>query len=120
MNSEITTPTTDELIEQLFSSGKIKISNTPLAPFENDLSGVFALRVQALPGGRFDPPNAAGYLGCSPKTLANHRVNGTGPRFIKTMGRIYYTKADLDEFIAQGAGVRSTAEARTRVKPVRQ
>jgi hypothetical protein len=70
-------------------------------------------QIHARPDGRLDPINAAAYLGLSPKTLANMRTLGTGPRFIKR-GRIFYRIADLDAWLAEGES-RSTAEARLKV-----
>lgn len=42
---------------------------------------------------------AAASLALSPKTLANWRVSGGGPRFCKIGGRIAYRKADLQAFL---------------------
>jgi hypothetical protein len=41
---------------------------------------------------------AAAYLRLSPKTLANQRVAGGGPRFIKC-GRVLYPLAELIEHV---------------------
>lgn len=59
--------------------------------------------------GRMDAPNAADYLGFSPKTLAMKRCEGTGPKFIKR-GRIFYFKEDLDEWLMQEGKRSSTAK----------
>lgn len=52
---------------------------------------------------RFEPQAAGVYLGgsqpFSPKTLANWRTKGTGPRYRKVGGRVLYDKADLDEWL---------------------
>lgn len=64
-----------------------------------------------LPDGRMDTKTAAAYLGYSPKTLANWRPLGMGPRFVK-LGRIFYFRADLDEWIAAHGRASSTARAR--------
>ena len=53
---------------------------------------------------------ASQYLGLSEKTLATHRVKGTGPTFIKR-GRVFYYKSDLDAWL-QEARYTSTAQAR--------
>ncbi|MFD1253469.1 helix-turn-helix domain-containing protein [Devosia equisanguinis] len=45
----------------------------------------------------------------SPKTLANLRSSGRGPRFVK-MGQIRYRHSDLLDFIER-ASAQSTAEA---------
>lgn len=63
-----------------------------------------------LPDGRMVAKSAAAYLGLSEKTLAIKRCQGTGPPFVKR-GRIFYFRADLDEWL-NGGRARSTAEAR--------
>lgn len=67
--------------------------------------------VVLLPDGRLDRRNAAAYLGLSAKTLAIMASEGTGPRFIKPAGRVWYFKHDLDNWLAHGAA-NSTAQAR--------
>ncbi len=67
--------------------------------------------IEVFPDGRMDVDNAALYLGKATKTLAMMRSQGRGPRFIKR-GKIYYRKDDLDEWISEGAGMQSTAQAR--------
>lgn len=64
------------------------------------------------PDGRMDVKNAAAYTGLSEKTLAMMRCEGTGPKFIKR-GRVFYFKADLDEWLTAGR-VQSTAQAMRR------
>jgi hypothetical protein len=66
--------------------------------------------ISMFPDGRMDVPNAAGYLGLSEKTLAMMRCYGTGPKFIKR-GRIFYFKADLDEWLISGGKLSSTGQA---------
>lgn len=66
--------------------------------------------VRIFPDGRLDTENAATYLGLNEKTLANYRSKGIGPKFVKR-GRIFYFKADLDEWLAAGRA-QSTAQAR--------
>lgn len=58
-------------------------------------------QVTILPDGRMDTVNASKYLGFATKTLSMHRVNGTGPRYVKR-GKIFYYKADLDAWLAAG------------------
>lgn len=53
--------------------------------------------------------DAARALGISQKTLANWRVLGTGPCFIKMGSRIAYREGDLRQFINARA-FRSTSE----------
>ena len=57
------------------------------------------VRVRVLPDGRMSRENAARYLGLTPKTLAEWKLYGTGPRCVKVGGRCFYYKADLDAFI---------------------
>lgn len=66
------------------------------------------IALQILPDGRLDTRNAALYLGCSPKTLAHMRCSGKGPAFLKP-GRVYYFRADLDQWLAGHGKRRSTA-----------
>ncbi len=44
---------------------------------------------------------AADYLGLSPITLADWRVQGKGPKYIKLGRRVKYDVADLDTFISE-------------------
>ena len=60
------------------------------------------VKVSALPDGRMDRPNAARYLGMTPKTLAMWAMLDKGPRSVKVGGRIFYYRSDLDAFIAGG------------------
>jgi hypothetical protein len=69
------------------------------------------VQVTQLPDGRMDSKNAATYLGLKEKTLAMMRCDGSGPQFIKR-GRIFYFKDDLDQWLAEGGKVKSTAQAR--------
>jgi len=67
--------------------------------------------VVLLPDGRMDRKNAAIYLGLSAKTLAIMATEGTGPRFTKPSGRIWYRKNDLDDWLSRGSAS-STSQAR--------
>ena len=58
------------------------------------------VRVRILADGRMDRVNAAKYLGCKPKTLAQWASEGRGPRCVRVMGRCFYFKRDLDSLIA--------------------
>ena len=58
------------------------------------------------------PIEAACYLKCSIKTLANWRSKGIGPPFIKK-GRIAYERIELDQWLA-GRTFTSTAQARMK------
>ena len=74
--------------------------------------------VQMFPDGRLDRANAARYTGFSVKTLAMHATAGTGPRFQKIGGRVFYRRDDLDAWLGSFRPVSSTAEARA-LKSVR-
>lgn len=69
-----------------------------------------AQRIMMYPDERMNTVNAARYLGISQKTLAMLRCKGTGPKFVKR-GRVFYFKADLDAWLAEGSAT-STAQAR--------
>jgi hypothetical protein len=69
------------------------------------------LPIVVFPDDRMDAKNAARFLGISPKTLANMRSTGVGPRFVKR-GRIFYFLEDLQRWIDERPRVRSTAQAR--------
>jgi hypothetical protein len=43
--------------------------------------------------------DAAKYLGYSQGTLENWRMQNTGPRYYKPLGRVFYFKDDLDLWI---------------------
>lgn len=72
--------------------------------------------IEMLPDGRMDAENTGLYLDTATKTLAMWRCQGTGPTFTKRGGRIFYWKNDLDKWIAEGAGCKSTAQARLKNK----
>lgn len=46
---------------------------------------------------------AAAYLGYSPGTLENWRMQSQGPRYYKPLGKIIYFKDDLDLWIKNGS-----------------
>jgi len=48
---------------------------------------------------RLRPPQAAKYLDIGQGTLAQMRVSGGGPRYIKLRGRIFYDIEDLNAWI---------------------
>ena len=54
------------------------------------------------PGMWLNPDEAADYLRLRPKTLANKRSSGNGPRFSKPAGRILYKFDDLTAFLDAG------------------
>ena len=57
--------------------------------------------------------DAASYLHLRPATLNNWRSEGTGPTFHKLGRRTFYTRADLDSWVAS-CRRRSTAEHRVQ------
>jgi predicted DNA-binding transcriptional regulator AlpA len=68
--------------------------------------------IHRFPDGRYDRQNAALYTGFSVKTLAMHACAGTGPKFQKIGGRVFYRQEDLDEWLGSFPVVSSTAQAR--------
>ncbi len=72
----------------------------------------FASQLKVLPDGRMDAKNASHYLGLRPKTLAMMRCDGTGPRFTKIGGKVFYFKANLDAWIDDAGTFTSTSQAR--------
>jgi hypothetical protein len=69
--------------------------------------------VKIFPDGRLDTKNASLYLGLSTKTMAMMRSRGTGPVYHKP-GRVFYYKADLDEWLNASGPVISTAQTRQK------
>lgn len=65
-----------------------------------EFEGVEQVRVRVLPDGRMRREDAARYVGCASKTLANLNSQGKEPRAVKIRGRIYYYRTDLDRFIS--------------------
>ena len=66
---------------------------------ELDEVTVETVRVRILPGGRVDRKNAAKYLGREPKTLADWKLRGIGPRCVTIGGRCFYFIVDLDTYL---------------------
>jgi predicted DNA-binding transcriptional regulator AlpA len=54
-------------------------------------------------------PEAARFLGLSPRTLEKHRVYGTGPQYFKLGGRVVYKLNDLQTWADRGVR-RSTSD----------
>jgi hypothetical protein len=63
-------------------------------------------KVMILPDGRMDSKKTARYLGLSPKTLAMLRCAGKGAPYVKR-GRIFYFRANLDEWLRAGRVITS-------------
>lgn len=76
---------------------------------------ITTIPVRVLPDGRLLAQEAAKYIGLSPKTLAQMRCQGRGPRFIKRAGRVFYRIDDLRRWIETGD---DCSPARVRVDPV--
>lgn len=66
-----------------------------------------------LPDGRMSVGAAAAYLGLAVSTLAIHRCRGTGPKFLK-LGRVWYFREDLDDWVAAAGRHSSTGAARAQ------
>lgn len=71
-----------------------------------------ALNLFVFPDGRMDRKNAAQYLGCAPKTLADWATKGSGPEYLLVGGRVFYFKAALDTWIGAQAASASTSRQR--------
>lgn len=56
------------------------------------------VRVQVLPSGRVDRKNAAKALNRAPKTLAEWRRLGVGPKSHNVGGRVFYDWAEVQAF----------------------
>lgn len=48
-----------------------------------------------------DTKEAAQRIRLSEKTLITWRSRGRGPKYLKVGGKVFYTEAHLDEFVAQ-------------------
>ncbi|WP_114835681.1 helix-turn-helix transcriptional regulator [Agrobacterium tumefaciens] len=48
---------------------------------------------------RLNTIEASAYLGMSPSWLNKTRLNGTGPVYMKTGGRVQYETSDLDDWL---------------------
>ncbi len=68
----------------------------------------------SLPPRYLRTPEAARYLGVSPRTLEKHRIYGTGPIYRKIGGRVVYKVGDLERWADQGVR-RSTSDPGTGV-----
>ena len=66
------------------------------------MDSVTPIAVTTLADGRMRADEAAKYLGHSPKTLAQWRSQGKGPRSLKRGGRVFYRLDDLRQWLADG------------------
>lgn len=64
-------------------------------------------------------PEAARFLGLSPRTLEKHRTFGTGPTYRKIGGRVIYAFADLQGWADKGVQTSTTDARRGSVRPAR-
>ncbi len=46
-------------------------------------------------------PEAADYIGCSPRTLEKFRQTGGGPVYLKVGRSVLYLRSDLDRYLEQ-------------------
>lgn len=65
-------------------------------------------------------PDAAVYLGLSPKTLEKHRCYGSGPVYHKLGGRIVYAVDDLDAWVKIGRRTSTSDPGAGTIPPLRQ
>ena len=56
-------------------------------------------RVFIHPDGRMNRKNAALYVGCAAKTLADWATKGIGPGYVMVGGRAFYFREELDAWI---------------------
>ncbi len=59
----------------------------------------------------WDPKTTGEYLGISPSTLAEWRMKGVGPSYIRAGRHVIYRRSSVDEWLESRA-VNSTAEAK--------
>jgi hypothetical protein len=71
--------------------------------------------VYIFPDGRMRSKDASLYTGFSEGTLANWRVKGNGPRFIKRGNRVFYFKTDIDNWLMVAGHCLTTAQAQIRL-----
>jgi len=64
-------------------------------------------------------PDAARYLGLSPRTLEKHRTFGTGPLYRKLGGRVVYRQEDLKNWAEQGVRSSTSDPGKHTVHPAR-
>jgi predicted DNA-binding transcriptional regulator AlpA len=73
------------------------------------------------PFGRYlRTPEAARFLGLSPRTLEKHRTYGTGPTYRKLGGRIVYAPDDLKSWADRGVRHSTTDPGADTVHPAKR
>lgn len=65
-------------------------------------------------------PEAARFLGLSPRTLEKHRTYGTGPTYHKLGGRIVYAPEDLKLWADRGVRKSTTDQGVGTVRPAKR
>ena len=65
-------------------------------------------------------PEAARFLGLSPRTLEKHRTYGTGPTYRKLGGRIVYAPEDLRQWSDRGVRQSTTDPGRDTIRPAKR
>ena len=55
-----------------------------------------------LAGGMFTPEQLAEKLGTNRNTLAQWRYRGTGPRYMKRNGLLWYLREDVEAWLREG------------------
>jgi hypothetical protein len=67
------------------------------------VGGIKHVIVRVLPNDRVDRRNAAIALGRAPKTLAEWKLKGIGPRPFLVGGRVFYRWTEVQDFARGGA-----------------
>ena len=62
-------------------------------------------------------PEAAAYVGCSPRTLEKFRQTGGGPVYLKIGRAVIYLKSDLDYWIEQCRRSSTSDRGRDATRP---
>jgi hypothetical protein len=78
---------------------------------------VTEVRVFIHPDGRMNRKNAAIYLGCSPKTLADWATKGIGPAYVFVGGRAFYFRTALDSWISSQVPSPSSSRPKLIAQP---
>jgi Helix-turn-helix domain len=63
-------------------------------------------------------PEAARFIGVSPRTLEKRRIEGNGPRYSKIGGRVLYAVKDLRKYVESGAKRSTSDRCKTTVPPL--
>lgn len=62
------------------------------------------------------PETAAAYLRCNPRTLAEWRIRGRGPKYVRAGRRAFYRQSDLDTWLEAHVFM-ATADEQTTTSP---